>query len=126
MNYFVPTVIAGVLLLGASAHAQETGGLSDEQHAYVARIAAEREAADQEMRDDHWSPLALTELILLKTETVSIGSGSTDSVVLEGSTVVADHAEVIAESTGEGIRHKIRAVGGPCSLMRKREKRSPS
>ena len=113
MKYLVPTVVTGVLLLGISAQVLKNRDSSDEQRAYVAGIAAEREAADKKMRDDHWSPLALTELILLKTDAISIGSGAMDDVVLVGSTVVSHHAEVIAESTGDGVRHKIRAVDGP-------------
>lgn len=112
MSNVIKVIVLAALFFGASVHSQENRNLSHEQRAYLAEIAAEREAADLKMRDDHWSPLALTELVLLKTEPVSIGSGATDSIVLAGSSVVPHHAEVIAESTAEGIRHKIRAVNG--------------
>ncbi|GMR17197.1 MAG: DUF1684 domain-containing protein [Gammaproteobacteria bacterium] len=113
MKKIAVTVLIAMLLPAASALALETPGLSDKQRAYVAEITAERQAADLEMRDDHWSPLALTNLTLLHAATVSIGSAARDSVVLQGPTVQAHHAEVIAVSSGGGLRHKIRAVAGP-------------
>ncbi len=72
MKKIVATVLAGALLTGALAQGEENGGLSDGQRAYVAAIAAEREAADLKMRDEYWSPLAVTDMVLLKTEPVSI------------------------------------------------------
>ena len=87
-------VVMVALLLGASGQAQESHALSDENRAYMAEITAEREAADLEMRDDHWSPLAVTEMLILDTEPVSIGSGPKSDLVLNGSDVAARHAAV--------------------------------
>jgi hypothetical protein len=116
MKKIVATVLAGALLTAASAQGEENGGLSDGQRAYVAAIAAEREAADLKMRDEYWSPLAVTDMVLLKTEQLSIGSEATADLVLEGSNVVAHHAKVISESVGGSKRYKILGVNGPLSI----------
>jgi hypothetical protein len=105
-------VVMVTLMLGASGQAQESHDLSDENRAYMAEITAEREAADLEMRDDHWSPLAVTDMLILDTEPVSIGSAPKSDLVLHGSDVAARHAAVIAESVQGGMQYKIRAVDG--------------
>ena len=111
-NKFV-AVVLGTLLLSGTVQSRESEERSGEMNAYLAEVTAEREAADLAMRDNHWSPLAMTHMFLLKSEPVSIGSGATDGLVLEGSTVVARHAEVTVESTASQMRYKIRAVAGP-------------
>ncbi len=113
MRSILVTIVMGALSLSASLQAQENGDGSDERQAYLAEIATEREAADVEMLDRHWSALALTDLVLLKAETVTIGSGADDSVVLEGPKVAAHHAEVVSEVVDGVVRHTIRAVAGP-------------
>lgn len=113
MKNIVVTTVLAVLLLSMQAWAQEDEHLSDEQRAYFAEIEAERAAADVEMRDRNWSPLALTHLIRLKKDIVSIGSGPKDGVLLEGAGVVAHHVEVVASSSGEGTHYEIRAADGP-------------
>jgi len=104
------TVIMAAMLMSASAQGRDR---SDELLAYVAKITAERQAADLEMRDDHWSPLALTQMFFLDKKNASIGSGAADNLVLQGPTVVAGHAEVIAKSAGEHTDYTIRAAAGP-------------
>lgn len=105
-------VVVIALLLGVSAQAREPAAQTDEQRAYAAEIAAEREAADLKMRDAHYSPLAVTEMLMLDAEPVSIGSAPDNDLVLHGSDVAARHAAVLAEAVDGGMHYKIQAVDG--------------
>lgn len=113
MKNIVAFVMVGALLISTSASGRGDGDNPGARRAYLAEIAAEREAADLEMRDDHWSPLAVTHMVLLKSEPLSIGSAPAAGVLLEGPTVVANHAEVIEEFVDGNIRYRIHAVDGP-------------
>jgi uncharacterized protein len=108
-NNFAAAIMVA-LLMSASAQSRD---LSNEQRAYVAKVTVERQAADLKMRDQHWSPLALTQMFFLDTKNVSIGSGDADSLVLQGPAVVAGHAEVVAKSAGEHMQYTLRAAAGP-------------
>ncbi len=89
------------------------GKLPDENAGYVVQILMERQAADQKMRDRHYSPLAMTHLVLLKSEPLSIGSDPEAGLVLPGPAVAAHHAEVVTVQVDGHERYKIRSLDGP-------------
>ncbi|MFQ5742307.1 MAG: DUF1684 domain-containing protein [Acidobacteriota bacterium] len=99
-------------LLTLPSLGQRQATAPDDLQAYFAEIEAERRAADEELRDDHWSPLAVIAMLRLSSEPVTIGSAPTNDLVLEGETVAPRHAEVGPETIGGKTRYRIHALDG--------------
>lgn len=79
---------------------------------YAAEIEAEREAAEDRFRNDHWSPLALIALVRLEGEPLTIGSAPDADLRLTGPGVAAEHAIVRPKPGDHGSEYVLTPVSG--------------
>lgn len=112
MGKIVGLIAAALLLAGVLALKQNKAGSEAAATAYMAEIIAEREAADLDMLDKNYSQLAMTHLLVLGEETVSIGSDPGAKLTLIGPNVAGRHAEVVVESTDSGPQYTLQALEG--------------
>ena len=87
--------------------AEPCGGTEAE---YVREILAWRAAQDQELRDRHFSPLALTHILRLQRETTTIGSAPDADLRLDGA--AATYHAVVVRLDGVPTRFVLRPADG--------------